>query len=317
MIDTYTSINKSTPTGEISATQLLPASTRLGAVHIAVTDGERAKAFWTGYVGLTVLAEDATSISLGAGDQELVVLHPGATSPVVPRRTGLYHLALHVPTRKELARVIARLFALRYPNSPTDHTVSETTYLSDPDGNGIELTFETPERGEFVIVNGQYMARMADGTVREGNAAVDLDSLFGELTDADDLAAPMPAGTRIGHVHLHVADLIAADTFYRNLIGFAPFMSMPAIQMADYSLATSTTPHALALNTWQGAGAPPAPEGTSGLRHFTITVPASADVEVIAARLHRADWHVEAIPGGISLLDPARNLLHIVATSAS
>jgi catechol 2,3-dioxygenase len=198
MTDTHVATQQSERVPETLATQLLPGATRLGAVHIGVTDGERAKAFWTQYVGLTLMAEDENAIRLGAGDRELVVLHPGTSSAVVPRRTGLYHLALHLPARKELARVVARLFALRYPNSPTDHTVTETTYFSDPDGNGIELTFETPERGEFVIVNGRYMARMADGQVREGNAAVDLDSLFGELTDADDLAAPMPAGTRIG-----------------------------------------------------------------------------------------------------------------------
>ena len=297
---------------QTTPTQLLPTDARMGAVHIAVTDGERAKIFWTQVVGLTLLAEDGDTIRLGAGDRELVVLHPGATGPVMPGRTGLYHLALHLPARKDLAIVTARLFALRVPNSPTDHTVTETTYLSDPDRNGIELAFETPDRGEFVIVNGRYMARLADGTVREGNAAVDLNSLFGELSDTDDLAAPMPAGTRIGHVHLHVSDLAAADDFYRNLIGFAPFMSMPSIQMADYSLATTPVPHALALNTWQGRGAPPAPEGVAGLRRFTIEVPAAADIETIAARLTGASWAFERLDDGIRVLDPARNALHIV-----
>jgi catechol 2,3-dioxygenase len=317
MTDTHVATEQSEQIPETPATQLLPGATRLGAVHIGVTDGERAMAFWTQYVGLTLLAEDETTIYLGAGDQELVVLHPGASSAVVPRRTGLYHLALHLPTRKDLARVVARLFALRYPNSPTDHTVTETTYLSDPDGNGIELTFETPERGEFVIVNGRYMARMADGQVREGNAAVDLNSLFRELSDTDDLTAPMPEGTRIGHVHLHVADLDAADAFYRNVIGFAPFMTMPSIQMADYGLSTTRAPHALALNTWQGRGALPAPGGASGLRYYTIEVPVTADVDTVAERLRQATWTFEPIADGIRLHDPSRNELHIVARAAS
>jgi catechol 2,3-dioxygenase len=307
MTDTATGVDTTAPT------QLLPTSARLGAVHIAVTDGERAKFFWTQVVGLTLLGEDDDTIRLGAGGRELVVLHPGATGPVMRGRTGLYHLALHLPARKDLAIATARLFALRVPNAPTDHTVTETTYLSGPDGNGIELTFETPDRGEFVIVNGRYMARMADGSVREGNAAVDLDSLFGELTETDDLAAPMPAGTRIGHVHLHVSDLAAADDFYRNLIGFAPFMSMPSIQMADYSLATTRVPHALALNTWQGRGATPAPEGVAGLRRVTLVVPTAADIEPIAERLTRAGWAFERLDDGIRVLDPARNTLHIVA----
>ena len=300
-----------------TSTQLLPQETRHGAIHLAVTDAERAKAFWTRVVGLTELGSDDSAIRLGAGDRELVVLHPGATAPVAPRRTGLYHVALHLPERKELARVVARLFALRYPNSPTDHTVTETTYLSDPDGNGIELTFETPERGEFVIVNGRYMARLANGEIRAGNEAVDLDSLLAELTDADDLTAPMPGGTRIGHVHLHVADLDAADRFYAQVIGFAPFMRMPMIQMADYSLATTRVPHALALNTWQGRGAQPAPEGTAGLRWFTLEVPAATDLDAISTRLRDAAWPYEEIDNGISVLDPSRNPLCIVATAQS
>ena len=301
------------PSAGSSPAQLLPLATRLGAVHLGVTDGERATLFWTRVVGLTLLGEDESGIRLGAGDKTLVVLHPGAATPVPRGRTGLYHLALHLPARKDLARVVARLFALRYPNSPTDHTVSETTYFSDLDGNGIELTFETPERGEFVIVDGRYMARTADGQLREGNAAVDLDSLLGELTEGDDLAAPMPAGTRIGHVHLHVADLPAADRFYRSLIGFAPFMHMPSIQMADYSLVTTRAPHALALNTWQGRGAQPAAAGASGLRSFTIEVPSPADVEAIAGRLREAGWPLEMTQEGLRVLDPSGNMLQINA----
>lgn len=297
---------------ETATPQLLPAATRWGPVHLRVTDSERARAFWTRVVGLTELGTNGKAIRLGAGDRELIVLHPDATSPVVPRRTGLYHVALHLPERRELARVVARLLALRYPNSPTDHTVSETTYFSDPDGNGIELTFETPRRGEFVIVNGRYMARLADGTLRAGNEAVDLDSLLGELSTEDDLTAPMPTGTRIGHVHLHVAHLDAADHFYTDLIGFAPFMRMPSIQMADYSLVTSMVPHALALNTWQGRGAAAPPEDASGLGHATLEVPQVADINAIAGRLEAATWAFVAIERGIRVLDPSGNALHIV-----
>jgi catechol 2,3-dioxygenase len=297
---------------ETTTPQILPAATRWGSVHLRVTDGDRARTFWTRVVGLRELGSDGDAIHLGTGARELIVLHPGATSPVVPRRTGLYHVALHLPERRELARVVARLFALRYPNSPTDHTVSETTYFSDPDGNGIELTFETPDRGEFVIANGRYMARLADGTLCAGNEAVDLDSLLGELTADDDLTAPMPEGTRVGHVHLHVADLDAANRFYKDLIGFAPFMRMPSIQMADYSLVTSTVPHALALNTWQGRGAAAPSDNAAGLLHATLVVPETASIEAIAGRLASAEWPFRTIERGLRVLDPSGNALHIV-----
>ena len=198
-------------------------------------------AFWTGVLGLVVLDGEGAGagqgpVSLGAaaggpvrlgsaasGGRALVVLHPGAAGPVVPRRTGLYHVALHVPTRQELARVIGRLFTLRYPNSPTDHLVSETTYLSDPDGNGVELTLETPERGEFLPEPiGQMMARTKDGELRSGRDPVDLDSLFGELRPGDDLSAPLVTD-RVHHVHLHVgADAITVIDRRVDPAGAAP-----------------------------------------------------------------------------------------------
>lgn len=294
------------------ASQLLPETARMGAVHLAVTDADQARLFWTRAVGLTVLAEDADTISLGAGDHILVELHPGASGPVVTGRTGLYHVAIHVPTRKDLALLTYRLFALRYPNSPTDHLVSETTYFSDQDGNGIEITFETPHRGEMVVqANGQFGAVTTDGQPHSGREAVDLESLFGELSEGDSLEEPLPPGTRVGHVHLHVDNLDRAATFYRDVIGFRPLMSMPAIGMADFGLDHVTVPHALAINTWSGVGAQPAPEGTSGLRHFTLELPDAADLDALAGRLRAAGHAFEQDEATLKVLDPARNHLQV------
>lgn len=305
-------MNTSTIPANAPASQLLPETTRLGAVHLAVTEADNARAFWTRAVGLTVLAEDPDTISLGAGDDILVVLHPGASGPVVSRRTGLYHVAIHVPTRKDLAILTYRLYALRCPNSPTDHLVSETTYLSDQDGNGIEITFETPHRGEMVVQpNGQFGAVTVDGKPHSGREAVDLKSLFSELSEGDSLEVPLPPRTRIGHVHLHVNNLDRAAVFYRDVIGFRPLMSMPAIGMADFGLDRVTVPHALALNTWSGDGAQPAPEGTSGLRHFTLELPDAADLEALAGRLREAGHSFEQDGATLTVLDPARNHLHV------
>src|SRR5690606_11324617 len=123
-----------------------------------------------------------------------------------------------------------RLFSLRWPNSPTDHLVSETTYLEDPDGNGIELTLETPHRGSFRSTpDGGFQAVTSDGEVRSGRDPVDLESLFAELSAGDDIAAPL-ATHRVHHVHLHVADLEREAAFYRDLIGFRQQMHVPAFQ---------------------------------------------------------------------------------------
>ena len=299
--------------------RLLPRGTRLGEVHLAVTDRERALTFWTqvlGLVELEPLAEADGVVRLGteaSAGRALVVLHPGASGPVVPRRTGLYHVALHIPTRQELARVIARLFELRYPNSPTDHLVSETTYLNDPDGNGIELTFETPERGEFLPEPiGQMMARTKDGELRSGRDPVDLESLFGELQPGDDLSAPL-VSDRVHHVHLHVGDIERDGAFYRDLIGFPQQTFVPGFQMIDFSLDHDTVVHSLALNSWAGAGAQPVPEGTAGLRHFTLEVPSAAAIDEIAARLSGAGRPFERIAAGVEVADPSGNTLRVLA----
>lgn len=290
--------------------QLLPAGTRLGPVHIGVTDAERARTFWTGIVGLSVVDEHAGTIGLGAAGRALVILHPGAASVVPKRRTGLYHLAIHFARRKEFARAIARVFKHQWPNSPTDHLVTETTYLWDPDGNGIEFTFETPQRGRFVVIDGQYAARTPNGRLHSGREPLDMPSVFSELSDADDLEAPIPDGIRIGHVHLHVADIDEAMRFYRDVIGFHPLMYMPAIQMADANV-DGAVPHTIAVNTWAGLGAPPPPKEAAGLKHFTLELPDASGLKTLTDRLRDHDWPFEQRARGIRVLDPSANALHI------
>src|SRR2546430_14284734 len=85
-------------------TQSIAAKTGVGAVELAVTDGDRALRFYRDYVGLTPLASGGPEIRLGASGRELVVLYPDAERPVVPRTSGLYHLALVVPDRRGPAR---------------------------------------------------------------------------------------------------------------------------------------------------------------------------------------------------------------------
>jgi catechol 2,3-dioxygenase len=288
---------------------LLPADTRLGPVRLAVTDARRALLLWRDLLGLAVLSEDAAGIHLGAGGRTLIVLLPGAARPVVPRTSGLYHVAIHVPTRLELARVVGRLFASRYPNSPTDHLVTETTYLSDPDGNGIEVTFETPERGQFTIVNGQPLAVDAEGNTHSGREPVDLNSLFGELGTGDigeALKPPISDGARVGHVHLHVPDLAPAMRFYRDVLGFQENFLAPQFQMGDVTL-PNYVPHIIAFNTWAGRGALPPPADSSGLRHFTIILPDRDTLNAVVKRLEAAQMPIVETPNGLMVRDPSQN----------
>src|SRR5256886_12049128 len=161
---------------------------------------------------------DATAVTrqrdrLGAGARELVVLHPDAERPVVARTSGLYHLAILVPDRRELARVIARLGRLGWEQSPTDHVMTKADYLWDPDGNGIEIYTESPEDGTLGFGNGTFVAYGKDGKPRSGRDPIDLEELFSHLREGDRLEVSMPEATKMGHVHLHVADLDEALRF--------------------------------------------------------------------------------------------------------
>jgi catechol 2,3-dioxygenase len=279
----------------------LPLTSRFGPLRVAVTDGDRALLVWRDLVGLTEIGRGDGTIALGAGGRPLIVLEPGAERPVVQHTSGLYHVAIHVPTRKELARVTARLIAARYQNSPTDHLVSEAVYLWDLDGNGIEITFETPWRGTFKSDGDTFYALTPDGRRHSGRDAIDVRGLLAELNESDDLRAPLPAGTRVGHVHLHVGDLEKAAAFYGPTIGFEPLMFNRRVRMGDVGLGYQ--PHAIAFNTWAGTGVPQAPPGSSGLRHFTIEVPTAADLDALRGRI----GEVRDIGDGFEALDPAGN----------
>src|SRR5690606_29477464 len=111
------------------------------------TDRAKALAIWQDVVGLELLAEAGNALTLGAGGKPLIVLETGATGPVTQRSIGLYHVAIHVTSRAELAQMAVRALQRNVRISPTDHLVSEAIYLWDYDGNGIEITFETPWRG--------------------------------------------------------------------------------------------------------------------------------------------------------------------------
>jgi len=275
----------------------------MGSVDLAVTDADRALRFWRDYVGLTPLSSDGPELRMGVGERELVVLHPGAERPVVPRTSGLYHLALLVPDRRELARVVARLARLRWDQYPTDHVMTKANYLWDPDGNGIEIYTESPEDGTMGFGNGTFVAYDKDGKPRSGRDPIDLEELFSHLGEDDSLDAPMPDRTRMGHVHLHVADVGEALRFYHDLVGFDLMGNVPGVGFVS----AGGYHHHLGLNTWAGRGARPAPEGSAGLRRFTVELPAQRDLDDVVDRLEHGEVRLNEEAGGLAATDPSAN----------
>src|SRR6266480_1304673 len=293
-------------------TQSIAARTGMGAVELAVIDADRAHRFYRDYVGLTPLASDGPELRFGAAGRELVVLYPDAERPVVPGTSGLYHLAIVVPDRRELARVIGRLARLRWEQYPTDHVMTKANYLSDPDGNGIEIYTESPEDGTMGFGNGTFVAYDKDGNPRSGRDPIDLDELFSHLREDDRLDSPMPEGTKMGHVHLHVADVGDALRFYHDLVGFDVMGHVPGVGFVS----AGGYHHHLGLNTWAGRGARPAPPGSAGLRRFTVELPTQSDLDGVTSRLEHGKVRVAEEGDGYAAVDPSANrVVFRVATS--
>lgn len=304
MIDTSVQTN-------VRSAPILPLSTTLGPVHIAVTDRARALAIWQDVVGLDLISEAGNVLTLGAGGKPLIVLETGAARAVVPRTIGLYHVAIHVPRRADLAQMAVRALQRNVRISPTDHLVSEAIYLWDLDGNGIEITFETPWRGTLGDPDkGQTYAVTSGGKPHSGREPIDMDGLLGELGPAPELAARMPEGTRIGHVHVHVNDLHIAMQFYRDVIGFAGFLLITSFGMGDVGL--DYMPHTLAFNIWSGPNAGLPPPGGAGLRWFTISVPDAETLGGVKARLATAGAPIAPVDGGIETQDPSGNRIRVL-----
>lgn len=240
--------------------------TEIGTVTLRVANLERAQHFYTESLGLVEIESTPEQAALGApgSDRPLLRLLGDPDAPARPARTtGLFHFAVLVPNRLELARSLNRVLAAGWQLSgASDHLVSEAIYLNDPEGNGIEIYRDRP-RSEW--------RRSASGEVEMATLPLDLRGLMAELRGEE---APGPARvaarTKIGHVHLNVSDLAAAERFYSDELGFD-------VMVRGYPgalfVAAGGYHHHIGLNTWNGAGAAAPPPGSLGLDHFEILVP--------------------------------------------
>ena len=178
----------------------LPATLRLGAVHLTVTDLDRSVAWYQAALGLRVHRHDVDSAALGDGEEDVLVLHEDSTAKQPGRTSGLYHYALLFPTREELARTALRLAAAKAPiQGASDHGTHEAIYLPDLDGNGIELAADRP-RDQWPTPEEEFTG--------DGPKRLDLDALLATVS-GEELTAQVRPGLRVGHLHLHVGDIAA------------------------------------------------------------------------------------------------------------
>lgn len=298
-----------------------PADTRRsdvavwGATHLRVRDLDRALRFWRDLLGLQVRHATPQAVHLGVPDAELVVLHAGARRPVQRGHAGLYHVALHLPTAQDFTALLARLVSRRVDPHPTDHLLHWALYLGDVDGIGVELSFETADRFDHVAPGRRPVFVGTDG--REHGAVEPLD--VGPLVEAFgplDTERPMPAGTRVGHNHLHVGDLAAGADFYERL-GFVG--NPPIMGMRDFN-ARGSFLHRLAINEWQGAGAPPSPGDAAGLEHLELAYADDEALDRALADLAAGGVATRPLEGeparGAWVADPSGNALRLTGSVA-
>ncbi|MGH2978682.1 MAG: VOC family protein, partial [Solirubrobacterales bacterium] len=225
--------------------------------------------------------------------------------PRAPGTTGLFHLAILVPSRVELARALRRVSESGWRfTGASDHLVSEALYLRDPEGNGIEI-YRDRAREEW---------RHVDGEIAMDTLPLDLEAVLEELPDDNSRAGGMPSGTRLGHVHLNVADLRSSEAFYAGALGLD-------VTVRGYPGALFVSAggyhHHVGLNTWMGEGAPPPPPGARGLDRFEIVLPSAAELDAAGQRLAAAGVEAGRSEEGLAVVDPAGNRLLLRPTPAA
>jgi len=282
-----------------------------GFVHLTVANLNQQINFYQKTVGLQLHWREGDSAGLGAGQADLLRLTEMPKARRYRGTTGLYHMAFLLPNRRELARAIGRFFNQRYTNYPTDHILTKSVYLDDLEGNNIEIYTESPEDGTFGVENGNIVARRTNGSLSDGREPMDLDKLFSHLSGEDRLNAPMPPETKIGHVHLFVANLNATRHFYHDLLGMDDMGVARAFRMGMVS--AGGYHHHIGYNTWQGEGAPPSPSNSLGMRYFSFYLPNPTELERMAEHMLQIGVTFERREEGLFIRDPSQIGLLLIA----
>lgn len=279
-------------------TNSIDPATKIGAVHLTVQQLDRSLDWYRQRLGFKVHRQDGRVAALGAGREDLLVLTERPDAALIRGTTGLYHFAVLLPSRSELARQLYRLAKTQTPvQGFADHLVSEAIYLADPDGNGIEIYRDRP-RQQWPRRNGQL--QMATDPLDVEGLLAEFEPTGTDESDLDDL----PAGTTIGHMHLHVSYLEEAVQFYTNVLGFDLVTrygpSAAFVSAGGYH-------HHVGLNTWAGVGAPPPPAGAVGLRWFELALSNEAALEQVLGRINQAGIETTEVEQGLLVRDPAAN----------
>lgn len=280
------------------------AGTVIHSIYLTVSDLERMVNFYQGSLGFNVRLQEAEIAYLGVDGKDLLVLHQFPNGARAHGTTGLYHFAIRVPTRENLAQSLQHIIDTKTQvQGFADHLVSEAIYLADPEGNGIEIYRDRP-RQEWLYDGDQ---------LRMGTEPLDIEGLIGEVEGSVGGWGGLAPGTRIGHIHLHVSNIAEAEAFYTRVLGFDLVMrygpSAAFFSVGGYH-------HHIGINTWNGEGAPQPPPGSLGLRHFVVGVEDEASLRRISDRAERVGVVITETDLGFQIHDPSANAIVLATPNA-
>lgn len=275
-------------------TTQIDSDTIIGTVALSVADLKRSLAYYQQHIGLSVLAQIGDTATLGVGTTPLLHLHEVLGARLVRRATGLYHFAIRVPTRHDLAEVIRHFAESRTPvGGASDHLVSEALYLSDPDGHGIEVYRDRP-RSQWYD---------AQGAIRMATDPLDIRDILSELRGDETPWSGLPQGTDMGHIHLQIANIAAAERFYTGVLGFERIIGMPSASFVG----AGGYHHHIGMNTWAGVGVPAPPEGAARLLSYEILLPNQTALDAVIERVRTAGIPLTEHGAGWAVCDPSHN----------
>lgn len=272
---------------------------RIGYLELQVSDIAKSLAFYQKFLGFALLEREGNTARLttdGATPQ-LVLTEEEAFVPRPNRTTGLYHFAVLLPTRQDLASWLMHAAQSGYRlQGASDHQYSEALYLADPDGNGIEV---------YADRDPNQWQRDGKGGYIGGTAPLDLQSLLAEIKEKEWNG--LPGGTRIGHMHLQVSSIVESERFYIDALGFdivAKDANMLFVSKDAYH-------HHIGMNTWEGQGIPQPPEHALGLKQFTIHF-TEEEFHHAKSQLDHLGYLYRMSNHQIEVTDPSGNKLRIV-----
>ena len=272
----------------------------LGKVALKVNDLKKMTQFYQEALGLDLMEEKENSVVLGvaADNTPLVELIQLAEPSNRKRTTGLFHLAILLPTRADLGSILYHLLTKKYGiDGASDHGYSEAIYFNDPEGNGIEI-YRDKELSAWDV--------RPDGKIEGVTEAMDADGVIGAMVKIYD---GIPAGSIMGHVHLTVHDLVETQQFYENVLGIS--LKSDFFGQAKF-FAAGNYHHHIGSNMWAGKHLPAAEENQPGLAYFTWVVADNVAYEALKGRLVQAEVSFEEKDNTLIFKDNSSIEIHAV-----